>query len=73
MRGLKLPKRVTPFRRALKGVSNAGDSPIDLEVSIEAEADAHLLYQNYRMAMKDFRKFETQKAEIVEMFRNRCF
>jgi hypothetical protein len=73
MRGLKFPKRVTTFRRALKGVKNAGDSPIGLQVSIEIDADAFHVYQNYQKAMKDLRKFETQKAEIVEMFRSRCF
>jgi hypothetical protein len=73
MRGLKLPKRVTVFRRALNGVKNTGDSPIELKVSIEVDADAFLVYQNYHKAMNDFRKFETQKAEIVEMFRSRCF
>jgi hypothetical protein len=69
MRTVKSPKPSTPFKRALELIKGTNEVPFGSPVQMKGEADAYLVYQNYRELTNALVKYERQKAEIVELFR----
>lgn len=64
-------KHANTLKRALDLAKDTDGLTSGLSVPVEENAYAYLSYENYREAMKRFMKYEKQKAEIVEMLRQR--
>ena len=69
VRTLKVSKPSVMVRRALELITNPSEPALGLPVPTEDEGDAYFVYQHSRALASGVAKFETQKAELVEIIR----